>query len=87
MGITARSGTAIACSSAREGNAVRSQWSTIPKRLALVALGLVATASFTLAPLEENGGAPARPQDDSSPVRLEGSLQSECDGRPDCPIR
>ena len=63
------------------------QWRTIPRSVALTAVSLLATASFTLAPLAENGGAPARPQDDRSPVRLEGSIQSGCEARPDCPIR
>ena len=47
---------------------------TIPRSLALAALSLLATASFTLAPLAANGGAPARPEDDNSPVRLESSI-------------
>lgn len=63
------------------------QWRTIPRSVALTAVSLLATASFTLAPLAENGGAAARPQDDSSPVRLESSIQSGCEVRPDCPTR
>jgi hypothetical protein len=59
----------------------------IPRSLALAALSLLASASFTLAPLAANGGAPARPEDDSSPVRLESSIQSECEVRSDCPTR
>ena len=65
---------------------MHNQWRTITRSLALAALSLLATASFTLAPLAENGGAPARP-DDSSPVRLESSIQSGCEIRPDCPTR
>jgi hypothetical protein len=87
VGVTARRGTAIAQSSAREGNVMHNQLRTIPRSLALAALSLLATASFTLAPLAENGGAPARPEDDSSPVRLESSIQSGCELQPDCPTR
>jgi hypothetical protein len=57
------------------------------RSVALTALSLLATASFALAPLAANGGAPARPEDDSSPVRLESSVQSGCEVRPDCPTR
>ena len=53
---------------------MHNQWRTIPRSLALAALSLLATASFTLAPLDTNGGAPARPENDSSPVRLESSI-------------
>jgi hypothetical protein len=66
---------------------MHNQLRTIPRSLALAALSLLATASFTLAPLAENGGAPARPEDDSSPVRLESSIQSGCEFQPDCPTR
>jgi hypothetical protein len=66
---------------------MHNQGRTIPRSLALTALSLLATASFTLAPLAENGGAPARPDADSSPVRLESSIQSGCEVRPDCPTR
>ena len=87
VGVTARRGTVIAKSSAREGNVMHNQLRTIPRSLALAALSLLATASFTLAPLAANGGAPARPEDDSSPVRLESSIQSGCELQPDCPTR
>ena len=63
------------------------QWRTISRSLALTALGLLASASFALAALAENGGAPARPRDDSSPVRLESFIQSGCELQPDCPTR
>ena len=66
---------------------MHNQWRTIPRSMALAAVSLLAVASFTLAPLAENGGAPARPEDDSSPVRLESSIQSGCEVRPDCPTR
>ena len=65
---------------------MHNQLRTIPRSLALAALSLLATASFTLAPLAD-GGAPARPEDDSSPVRLESSIQSGCELQPDCPTR
>lgn len=60
---------------------------TIPRSLSLTALSLLAIASFTLAPLAENGGAPARPGDDGSPLRLESFIQSGCELQPDCPTR
>jgi hypothetical protein len=66
---------------------MHTHWRTIPRSMALTALGLLATASFTLAPLEKSGGAPARPENDGSPVRLESSIQSGCEVRPDCPTR
>lgn len=64
---------------------MHNQGRTIPKCLALAAL--LVTASLTLAPLEGNGGAPGRPEGDSSPVRLESAIQSGCELRPDCPTR
>jgi hypothetical protein len=60
---------------------------TIPRSLTLTALSLLAIASFNVAPLAENGGAPARSGDDSSPFRLESSIQSGCELQPDCPTR
>lgn len=66
---------------------MHTHWRTIRGSMALTALSLLATASFTLAPLEGNGGAPARPESDSSPVRLESPIQSGCEVRPDCPTR
>ena len=59
----------------------------IPRSLSLTALILLAIVSFTLAPVEENGGAPARPGDDGSPFRVESSIQSGCELQPDCPTR
>jgi hypothetical protein len=56
------------------------QWRTIPRSVALTAVSLLATASFTLAPLAENGGAPARPEDDSRPVRLDPSSRDARSG-------
>lgn len=66
---------------------MHSQWRTIPKGLALTTLSLLATASIALAPLAQNGGAPARPEDDSRPLRPQSFLQSVCEIRPDCPTR
>jgi hypothetical protein len=60
---------------------------TIQRSLTLTALSLLAVASFTLAPLAENGGAPARPGDNGSPFRPESSIQSGCELQPDCPTR
>jgi hypothetical protein len=66
---------------------MHNQWRTIPRSVALAALSLLATASFTLAPPAAVASAPARPEDDSSPVRLETSIQSGCEVRSDCPTR
>jgi hypothetical protein len=64
---------------------MHNQLRTIPRSLAVAALSLLATTSFTVAPLAD--GAPARPEDDGSPIRLESSIQSGCEVRSDCPTR
>ncbi len=66
---------------------MHNQWRTIPRSVALAALSLLATASFTLALPAAVASAPARPEDDSNPVRLEASIQSGCEVRSDCPTR
>ena len=53
---------------------MHNQWRTILRSLGLVALSLLTTASFTLAPVAAVACAPAQPEPDGSPVRLESSI-------------